>query len=141
MSNFENLPEEEKKFILDEIHGHTMLSKEVIEEMLDMGYSYIKDGEGHKWSLNVLEPQTVAVPPETIAIPEILLPPSGIPINSNAVAQLYEEHKLAEGEAPTVEHIILMAILRAVHKGYQDREVAALAEANKVVEDSEKTNG
>ena len=134
MSNFENLPEDEKKFILDEIHGLTMLSKEVIEEMLDMGYSYMRDGEGHKWTLNALEPQTVAVPPETINIPEVLLPPSGVPINSNAVAQLYQEHKLTDGEKPTVEHIILMAILRAVHKGYQDREVAAAEEAGQIVE-------
>lgn len=126
MSNFDALPEDEQKFILAEIHGQTLLSDNTIRELLNNGWSYTQDGDGHKWTINALEAnQTVALPPGQIAIPEILLPPSGVPINSNAVAQIYQAHRLPEGEKPTVEYIILMAILRAVHKGYQDREVAA----------------
>lgn len=136
MSNFEKLSEDQQKFIIDEVHARTLLSEEVIREMLNLGYSYTQEDATHKWTLNALEQQTVAIPPETINIPEVLLPPSGVPINSNAVAQIYQEHKLAEGEKPTVEHIILMAILRAVHKGYQDREQnaadLAAAEANEM---------
>lgn len=138
MSNFEELPEDEQKFILDEICSRTLLPDTTVREMLNAGWSYIQDNDGHRWTINALEAQTVAIPADTINIPEVLLPPAGVPINSNAVAQLYEKHKLSNGEKPTVEHIILMAILRAVHKGYQDREVAAVndvvEEANKIVE-------
>lgn len=123
--SFDQISKEEQDFAVDMVKNETQLSDVTVRELLEHGWSYIQDGDGHKWTLNALEGQTVAVLPDRISIPEILIPPSGIPINAKTIHQLHEHHKLRDGERMTVEHMVLMAILRGVYAGYRDREEAA----------------
>lgn len=143
MSNFEALPEEEQNFILDEIRSRTMLPDEALRALLEAGWSYTEDGNGHRWTINALEGQTVSVAATQILIPEILLPPHGLPVNSNAIQQVHDAIKLPKDREGSVEHAILMATLRAVYQGYKQREDEAKAErdAELVKELEENPNG
>lgn len=129
MSDFDALPEDQQEFILDQIKTHTLLDDDTIKNLLNNGWSYTEDGDGHRWHLSALDrSQTARLEADWIAIPEILLPPAGIPINANAVQQLYDLLQKPKGEQTSVEHQILMAMLRSVYQGYKQREDAAKAE-------------
>jgi hypothetical protein len=128
MSNFENLPEDEQTFILDQIHARTLLPNEAIKALLDAGWSYTQHEGGHAWTLSALEDQTVATQATDLVIPEVLLPPHGIPVNSNAIQQVHDAIRLPEGKEGTIEHAILMATLRSVYQGYKKREEKLAAE-------------
>jgi len=130
MTNFNQLEKDHQTFIVDEICSKTGLSTDAAVELLSNDWSYLEKENGHEWTLNALQrEQLIGVQPDTINIPEVLIPPTGTPINANAIYQIHELHKLRKGEKNSVEHMILMAILRAVFQGYQNREEAARAEA------------
>lgn len=127
MSNFDDLPMDEKNFIVDEIQSRTGIGAEAIFALLGNGWSYTEDGNGHRWTINALDGQTVALQANQILIPEILLPPHGLPINSHAIQQVHDAIKLPKEREGSVEHAILMATLRSVYQGYKQREDQAKA--------------
>jgi hypothetical protein len=127
-SNFDTLPEDEKNFVLDGVRAATGLPDEAITALLANGWSYIEDGDGHRWTINALDTeQTVQVMPDKIAIPEVLIPGVGAPINALTVGHLYNHFK-PDPDKMTAEEVVLMAILRSVYQGYQEREQKARQE-------------